>query len=226
MGSTQKIKVLLTDDHKLIRDGIKLMLQHTDDMEVTNSVASGEDAINEVRENKPDVVLMDVMMGGMTGIEATQWIKGFDASIKVLLLTMEVSKEYVSAAIKAGVDGYLPKDVDQDTLLDAVRKVNKGERFFNDAIMKLVFEDFYSNQKLKKTEKISLPNDLTKREYEVLGQVALGKTNKEIGDNLFISIKTVETHKTNILGKLGLRNTAELVRYAIQNKIISADAKI
>jgi DNA-binding NarL/FixJ family response regulator len=226
MRSTEKIKVLLTDDHKLIRDGIKLMLESTDDMEVTNSVASAEDAINEVRENKPHVVVMDIMMGGMNGIEATQWIKGFDPTIKILLLTMEVSKEYVSAAIKAGVDGYLPKDVDQDTLLDAVRKVNKGERFFTDAIMKLVFEDFYSNQKLKKTDKVSLPNDLTKREYEVLGQVALGKTNKEIGENLFISIKTVETHKTNILDKLGLRNTAELVRYAIQKKIISADAKI
>jgi DNA-binding NarL/FixJ family response regulator len=166
---------------------------------------------------------MDIMMGGMTGIEATQWIKGFDANIKVLLLTMEVSREYVSAAIKAGVDGYLPKDVDQETLLDAIRKVNRGDRFFNDAIMKLVFEDFYSNQKLKKTDKISLPNDLTKREYEVLGHVASGKTNKEVADNLFISIKTVETHKTNILEKLGLRNTAELVKYAIKNKIISVD---
>jgi DNA-binding NarL/FixJ family response regulator len=223
MRSGEKISVLLADDHKLIRDGIQLMLKNTDDMEVTDSVASGEDAINEVRENKPDVVVMDIVMGGMTGIEATQWIKGFDPSIKVLLLTMEVSREYVSAAIKAGVDGYLPKDVDQETLLDAIRKVNKGDRFFNDAIMKLVFEDFYSNQKLKKTDKISLPNHLTKREYEVLGHVASGKTNKEVADNLFISVKTVETHKTNILEKLGLRNTAELVKYAIKNKIISVD---
>jgi DNA-binding NarL/FixJ family response regulator len=224
MRSTEKIKVLLTDDHKLIRDGIKLMIENTDDMEVTSSVASGEEAINEVRENKPDVVLMDVMMGGMSGIEATQWIKGIDPAIKVLLLTMEVSKDYVSAAIKAGVDGYLPKDVDQDTLLDAIRKVSKGERFFNDAIMKLVFEDFYSHQKSKNVDKISLPNDLTKRECEVLVQVASGKTNKEVGENLFISVKTVETHKGNILEKLGLRNSAELVRYAIKKKIISSDS--
>ena len=223
MKSPEKIKVLLCDDHKLIRDGIESMLQNTEDIEVIGSVSSGEDAVNEVRQNRPDLILMDIMMGGMTGIEATRWIKGFDTTIKIILVTMEISKDYISAGIKSGVDGYLPKDIDKDTLLDAVRTVFKGGRFFNDAIMKLVFEDFYSHEKLKSTDK-KLPNELTKREYEILGLVASGKTNKELAETLFISIKTVETHKTNILEKLGLKNTTELIKYAIKNNIISIDS--
>jgi len=223
MKAVERIKVLLVDDHQLIRDGIQSMLEHTDDLEMVGSVASGEDSINQVRENRPDVILMDIMMGGMTGIEATRWIKGFDSSIKVILLTMEISRDYVSAGIKSGVDGYLPKDVDKETLLEALRTVHRGGRFFNDAIMKLVFEDFYSHEKLKSTDK-KLPNDLTKREYEVLGLVAAGKTNKELAEGLFISTKTVETHKTHIMEKLGLKNSTELVKYAIKNKIISIDS--
>lgn len=104
-----KTKVLLVDDHQIIRDGVRAMLENTDDMQVIGSVPSGEDAINEAGEQKPDVILMDIMMGGMTGIEATRWIKGSDPDIKVILLTMEISKEYVSAGIKSGVDGICPK---------------------------------------------------------------------------------------------------------------------
>src|SRR6266850_3439685 len=223
MNSLEKIKVLLVDDHQLIRDGVQSMLGNTADLEVIGSVSSGEDAINSVRENRPDLILMDIMMGGMTGIEATRWIKEFDPTIKVILLTKEISKDYVSAGIKSGVDGYLPKDVDKDTLLEALRTVHRGGRFFNDAIMKLVFEDFYSHEKLKSSDK-KLPNDLTKRENEILGLVAAGKTNKELAEALFISVKTVETHKTHIMEKLGLKNTTELVKYAIKNKIISIDS--
>jgi DNA-binding NarL/FixJ family response regulator len=223
MNPAEKIKVLLVDDHQLIRDGVQSMLGNTDDLEVIGSVSSGEDSINQVRENRPDVILMDIMMGGMTGIEATRWIKEFDPTIKVILLTMEISRDYVSAGIKSGVDGYLPKDVDKDILLEALRIVHGGGRFFNDAIMTLVFEDFYSHERLKNTDK-KLPNDLTKREYEVLGLVASGKTNKELAEVLFISVKTVETHKTHIMEKLGLKNTTELVKYAIKNKIISIDS--
>jgi DNA-binding NarL/FixJ family response regulator len=220
--NTDTIKVLLTDDHTLIRHGIAAMLSDVADMEVIGSVSSGEDAINVVRESRPDVILMDVLMGGMTGIEATRWIKSDDPTIKVVMLSMEISREYVSAGIQSGVDGYLPKDIDKDTLVEAIRTVSKGGRFFNDAIMKLVFEDFYSREKLK-TPAAKLPNDLTKREFEVLGLVATGRTNKEVAEALFISVKTVETHKTNILQKLGLKNTAELVKYAIKNKLIDVD---
>ena len=224
MKTPEKIKVLLTDDHKLIRDGIQSMLENTEDIVVIGSVSSGEESINEVRLNRPDVILMDIMMNSMTGIEATRWIKEFDQTVKVVLVTMEISKEYVSAGIKSGVDGYLPKDTDRETLLEAIRTVHRGGRFFNDAIMKLVFEDFYTHEKLKSTDKKRLPNDLTKREQEILGLVASGKSNKELAERLFISLKTVETHKTHILDKLGLKNSTELVKYAIKNNIISIDS--
>ena len=223
MKSNEKIQVLLVDDHKLIREGIQSMLAGTDDIEVVGSVSSGEEAVNEARNTRPDVILMDILMGGMTGIEATRWIKESDATIKIVVVTMETSKEYVSAGIKSGVDGYLPKDVDKDTLIQAIRTVHQGGRFFNDAIMKLVFEDFYTHEKLKNPTR-KLPHELTKREYEILGLVASGKSNREVAETLFISIKTVETHKTNILEKLGLKNTTELVKYAIKNKIISIDS--
>jgi DNA-binding NarL/FixJ family response regulator len=218
----EKIKVLLVDDHKLIREGLNSMLVKLPDVEIVGSVGSGEDAINSARQTRPDVILMDIIMAGMNGIEATRWIKEFDSSIKVLLVTKEVSKEYVSAGIKSGVDGYLPKDVSSETLIEAIRTVHGGNKFFNDAIMKLVFEDFYTQEKAKPTVK-KLPNDLTNREYEVLCWAASGKTNREVAEGLFISIKTVETHKTKILEKLGLRNTSELVKYAITNNIISID---
>src|SRR6267143_2604633 len=149
MDPVEKIKVLLVDDHQLIRNGVQTMVGNTDDLEVIGSVSSGEDSVNQVRENRPDVILMDIMMGGMTGIEATRWIKEFDPTIRVILLTMEISRDYVSAGIKSGVDGYLPKDVDREPLLEALRIVHGGGRFFNDAIMKLVFEDFYSHEKSK-----------------------------------------------------------------------------
>lgn len=214
------IKVLLVDDQQLIRDGTQSILEKHRDIIVIGSVSSGEGAINMVRENRPDVIVMDIVMGGMTGIEATRWIKEHDQTIKVLLLSTEISKEYVSAGINAGVNGYLAKDVDKDTLIDGIRTIHKGGRCFDAAIVKLVFEDFYSHEKLKKTTR-KLPEELTKREYEVLGLVAAGKTNKELAEVLFISPKTVETHKSHVMEKLGLKNVTGLIKYAIKNKIIS-----
>jgi DNA-binding NarL/FixJ family response regulator len=215
-----RIKLLITDDHQLVREGLEAMFESVKEIEVVALAASGEEAVNLARTHKPDVVLMDIIMPGMNGIEATRWIKEFDESIRVIILTMEISKDYVSAAIKSKVDGYLPKDIGKKILVEAIKSVHSGERYFNDAIKKLIFEDFYSSEKLKNPKK-ALPNQLTKRESEVLALVADGKPNKEIAEALSISVKTVETHKTHILIKLGLNNNAELVRYAIKNNIIA-----
>jgi DNA-binding NarL/FixJ family response regulator len=163
---------------------------------------------------------MDIMLRGMTGIEATRWIKERDATIKIILISMEISKDYISAGIKSGVDGYLHKDSEKATLIEAIRSVHSGGRYFNEAITSLVFEDFYKHEKTGKAKERKISQDLTKREHEILELVAEGKSNKEVAESLFISVKTVETHKTHILEKLGLRNTAELVKYAIKNNII------
>lgn len=219
-----KIKVLIVDDHRLLRDGLAALLSQADDIEIVGSVPSGEEAISVFPSLKPDVILMDIMMGGMTGIEATRWIKEQDSNIKVVLISSEIRKELVTAGIQCGIDGYLPKDVDLSVLGEAIRTVKNGGRYFNEAITNLVFEEFYQKKKLTNTSgKVMLPNDLTKREQEVLALVASGKSNKEVADDLFISIKTVDTHKNHILDKLGLKNTAELVRYAIKNNLISLD---
>jgi len=219
-----KIKVLIVDDHRLLRDGLAALLSRADDIEIVGSVPSGEEAISVFPSLEPDIILMDIMMGGMTGIEATRWIKEQDKNVKVIIISSEIRKELVTAGIQCGIDGYLPKDVDVEVLHEAIRTVNGGNHYFNEAITNLVFEDFYQKKKLTNTQgKITLPNDLTKRELEVLALVASGKSNQEVADDLFISIKTVETHKNHILDKLGLKNTAELVKYAIKNKLISLD---
>lgn len=216
----EKIRILIADDHRLVREGIEAMIAGVSDMQVVGTAASGEVAINQIRLAKPDVVLMDVIMPGMNGIEASRWIKEIDDGIRIILITMEVSKEYVSAGIKSGVNGYLPKDVSKQTLLEAIRTVYEGKRYFNDAVKKLIFEDFYMVEKLRHRRR-ALPNELTKREKEVLALAASHKSNREIAEALSINIKTVETHKTHILIKLGLNNNSELIRYAIKNKIIS-----
>lgn len=222
MTPMNKIKVLLVDDHTLMRDGVSAMLKQVDDIQIVGSLASGEDAVNSFRALNPDVIIMDILMKGITGIEATRWIKERDSKVKIILLSMEVKKEYLTAGIQSGIDGYLPKDVEKEILVKAIREVYNHGKFFNDAITALIFDDFYQREKtssqIQKHLKIS---DLTKREQEVLTLVAGGKSNKEVADELFISIKTVDTHKAHILEKLGLKNTAELVKYAIKNGLIS-----
>jgi DNA-binding NarL/FixJ family response regulator len=165
---------------------------------------------------------MDIMLTGMTGLEATRWVKEASKEIKVIIISSEIKKEYVSLGIKCGIDGYLPKDVSKETLIEAIHQVMKGEKFFNDAITSLVFEDYYQHERQGKRV-VKTAQGLTKRESEIVESVASGKTNTEIADALFISVKTVETHKTNILEKLGLRNSVELVRYAIKNGLINLE---
>src|SRR5690606_20919072 len=215
-----KIRILIADDHQIVRDGMEAMLSGIPDFEIVGSVGSGEEAINAARVNSPDVVLMDIRMTGMSGIEASRWIKENDDRIPVIIITMEANRDFVSAALKSGVDGYLPKDISKNDLVDAIRSVHKGEKYFNDTIKKLIFEDFYLADKMKNPRKV-IPNQLTKRENQVLALVATGMSNQEVADQLAISPKTVETHKAHILIKLGLNNNSELIRYAVKNQIIS-----
>lgn len=219
---SEKIRILLVDDHALVREGIKAMLGG-DEIEVVGSVSSGEEAVNKVQEFFPDVVLMDIMLKGMNGIEATRWIREQHSQVKVILLSMEIKKEFLAMGIQCGISGYLHKDVSGDVLREAIHQVAQGGKYFNDAITNLVFEDFYNKTKVAPTPaSVKLPafTPLTRREEDVLAEVAQGLSNREVAEKLFISIKTVETHKAHILEKLGLRNTAELVKYAIKHKLV------
>lgn len=217
-----KIKVLLVDDHTLVRDSIAIMLAQISDIQVTGSLSSGEELISKVRSLNPDVILMDIVMKGMSGIEATRWVKERNSKTKVILVSMEVRKELLSAGIQSGIDGYILKDSEISVLLQAIRSVYKGEKYFNEAITDLVFEDFYRRERsASQVSRWHTRTDLTKRESEVLNLIAVGKSNKEVAEALRISTKTVDTHKTHILDKLGLKNTVELVKYAIKQDLIT-----
>jgi DNA-binding NarL/FixJ family response regulator len=216
----KRFKVAIADDHGLLRQGVIALLKTIDFVEVVGEMASGEEAVNFARDHRPDIFLLDIMMRGMTGIEATRWIKEQNPAIKIILISSEVNKAYISAGIKSGIDGYLDKDVDGDTLRAAIETVLRGERYFSPEITALVFQDFYQAEKQGKAAQVHKSSVLSKREEEVLILIAQGKSLKEIAEQLFISTKTVETHKTHIQDKLGLLNTAQLVRYAIEHKYI------
>src|SRR5688572_22383133 len=217
---TNPIRVAIADDHALLRQGIVSLLEKEEDITIIGEMSSGEEAVNFATKQAPDVFLLDIVMKGMTGIEATRWIKEQSPDVKIILISSEVNKDFISAGIKSGIDGYLPKDVSKEELIAAIRKVMQGDRYFSQQVTSLVFQDFY----LQKTEGKGLPskksNELTKRENEVLVLIASGKSLKLISEELFISIKTVETHKLNIQDKLGLSNTAQLVKYAIEHKLV------
>jgi DNA-binding NarL/FixJ family response regulator len=218
-----RITVAIADDHGLMRQGIASMLAHIPDIEVIGEVQGGEEAINFTNTTQPDVFLMDIKMRGMTGIEAARWITDINPKIRVILISAEANRDYISAGIKAGIAGYVLKDIDKDDLITAIRTVVKGERYFSPEVMTIVFQDFYSQEKGTATPNATREtrNDLTRREIEVLKLIGEGKSLKEIADQLFINIKTVETHKLNIQTKLNLTNVAQLVRFAIENNYVA-----
>lgn len=214
------IKLAIADDHALLRTGLLALCETMEDVTVVGDMGSGEEAINFARIHKPDIFLIDIMMGGMTGIEAARWIQEQTPNVKVILISAEVNKEFITTGIKSGIHGYMNKNIDKEILHTALITVMRGERYFSPEISALVFQDFY----LKQTEGKGLPmptkTSLSKRELQVLTIIALGKTTREIAEELFISIKTVETHRLHIQDKLGLSNTAQLVRYAIERDMI------
>lgn len=217
---SSKIRIAVADDHGLMRQGIISMLQGDNSIEVVGSVDSGEGAVNMANDLSPDLFLMDIVMRGMTGIEATRWIKEHNPKIRIILVSSEVNKDYITAGIKSGIDGYLPKDTDKETLLMAIHTAMRGEKYFSPEITALVFQDFYLKEKDGKGLPTKKTLELTRREEEVLVLIAHGKSLKEIADELFISVKTVESHKMHIQDKLGLNNAAQLVKYAIEHGMI------
>lgn len=220
MTNRAKIRIAIVDDHALLRQGIHSLLRDSDEVEVVATAASGEEAVGLLTTHKPDLFLIDIVMRGMNGIETTRWIKEQSPSTKVILISSEVSKEFIAAGIKAGINGYLPKDSTREVLIQAIVRAMTEERYFSAEVTALVFEDFYLKEKEGKGLSKKKTSILSKREEEVLTQIASGKSLKEIGEVLFISVKTVETHKQHIQDKLGLKNTAQLVRYAIDNKFL------
>lgn len=216
-----KTKVLIADDHEVVRDGLKNILHSSGTMMVIGEANDGNEAIGLYDKLRPDIVIMDISMPNMNGIEATKKITDRFPDAKILILTMHDNQEYLNQVIRCGAHGFVLKNTDKDELLDAVRTVAEGDKFFSKDISKMMIENYIRAAQENERPSANKEIPLTKREIEILKQIAEGHSNQEIANLLFISYNTVDTHRKNIMHKLSIKNTAGLVRYAIEKGLIT-----
>jgi DNA-binding NarL/FixJ family response regulator len=215
--NVDKIRIFLADDHTILRDGIRALLENEPDLTVIGEAEDGRSAVRMICQLEPDIVLMDIAMPLLNGLEATRQIKRTCPQVRVLILTMHDNEEYIRQALAMGAMGYILKDASSKDLLDAIRAVHRGEAVLSPAVTRLVIEDYLRWGDLQPEHP---SNGLSPREREVLQLIAEGYTNKQIAEILCISIKTVQAHRTNLMSKLDLHDRGELIKYAIQKKII------
>ena len=215
----QKIKVLVADDHTIVRDGICALLRLAGDIEVVGEAANGKEALEMVRKLMPDVVLMDISMPVMGGLEATRRIHKEFPRTKVLVVTQYDDKEYVFPVIEAGAAGFISKAAASSELASGIRSVHRGDSFLSPSVAKLLIEDYQRGTNVRET--CDPYRQLTDREKEILKLLAEGYTTQEIANMLVISSKTVEGHKTNLMAKLDVHNRIDLVKYALRKGIIT-----
>lgn len=208
-----KIKVLIADDHHVVRRGLLFFLKTQRDIEVIGEAKNGREAVELVAELEPDVVLMDLSMPEMDGVMATKAIREMNETVKIIILTSYADQDHVIPAIRAGASGYQLKDIEPDELVETIRDVLKGESKLHPKVTSHVM----THLKMGANQKASKISDLTKREKEVLNELAKGKSNKEIASSLFITEKTVKTHVSNILAKLQLSDRTQAALYAVKN---------
>ncbi|MFC2101301.1 response regulator, partial [Bacteroidota bacterium] len=210
------IRVVLVDDHQIFRDGIVSLFTDVGDIKIIGVASNAEEAVDKVSMLEPEVILLDISMPGISGIELIEQLHQLNKDFKILILSMYTREEYISQAVRAGAKGYLAKqDTTKDELTKAIREVRNNKEYFSDSIS-LIMKEYFLNS--ARNPEINRKNDiqkLTPREKEVLKLVVEGLSNQEIADKLFVNIRTVETHKTNILQKLNLKNSVDLVKFAI-----------
>ncbi len=214
----RQIRLLLVDDHEIVRAGLRMLFAAEQDMMIVGEVGSAEEALQVVGKVKPDVVLMDVAMPGMSGIEATRRIKEAKPEVAILALTMHEDEQYFFEMLNAGASGYIPKRAAPDDLVSAIRVVSQGNVFLYPTLAKLLVKDFLDRSEFSPE---SVADVLTPREREVLTYIAEGCTNREIAQTLVISHKTVDRHRENIMRKLNMHSRVELVKYAIEKGLIA-----
>jgi two-component system, NarL family, response regulator NreC len=215
----RKLRILLADDHIVMRTGLRALLERQPNLEVVGESENGRETVALAASLKPDVVVMDVGMPVLSGIEATQTIVTQNPTVAVVILSMHADESYVMRALKAGARGYLLKDSAAADLIGAIQAISQGKSFFSPKVSRILAEDYV--RVLKQKGAVDTYDLLTSREREILQLLAEGKTNKEVATALNISPYTVETHRGHILQKLNLHNSAELVLYAVRKGIIS-----
>ncbi len=205
-------RILLVDDHAMFRAGIKALLEAEGRLQVVGEASSGDEAVDKVRELKPDVVIMDLSMPGSNGLEATRRIAALELDTKVLVLTVHAEEEYLVPVVEAGASGYLTKTSADNDLIEAIKVVARGEVYLPPKATTLLLQRY----KASESEEGASLHDLSTREQEVLALTAEGYSSREIGKKLFISPKTVDTYRSRIMDKLGLNHRSELVRFALR----------
>ncbi|MBS3900496.1 MAG: response regulator transcription factor [Dethiobacter sp.] len=213
--SLEKISLIIVDDHALIRDGLRKILALYDDLVVLGEAADGEIAVVLTGELMPDMVLMDINMPNLNGIDATRQIKALYPAIGVIALTIHDEEEYIYELVKAGVSAYVLKDIESDKLIETIRAVKRGETIYHPRISEKICGEF---QRIAREQIVKEP--LSKREGDVLILIARGKTNKEIGLELYISEKTVKNHISNIFRKIQVSDRTQAALYAVKNRIV------
>ena len=212
-------RILLADDHTVMRNGLRLLLERQPNLVVIGEASDGRETVRLAESLLPDVVIMDIAMPNLNGIEATRQIVGANPDVAIVILSMHSDESYVIRALKAGARAYLLKDSAEGDLIAAVRAVTEGKSFFSPAISRILVEDYMRQLEQKNVE--DTYELLTAREREILQLLAEGRMNKEVAAMLHLSVYTVETHRTHILQKLNLHNVPELILYAVRKGIIA-----
>ena len=216
-----KIRVLLVEDHTIVCKGIRSLLEGKEEIEIVGEAKNGKEAIEKVEKLIPDVVLMDIAMPILNGMEATRQIKKQFPEVKVLVLSMYNNEEYIMNCLKFGALGYMNKQTSPEDLILGINSVYKGEYFISPSFSREVIQEY--PKIIKDIDKEANYKELTNREVEILQLIAEGYSNKEIAKLLYISVKTVETHRTHLMDKLDIHNSVELTKYAIRKGMISID---
>jgi DNA-binding NarL/FixJ family response regulator len=215
-----KIRVMVVDDHDIVRYGICSVLKSSADIEVVGEASNGLEAVGKFNELQPDVILLDISMPEMNGIETTRNIIKTHPNARVLILTMHLNEEYLNQVLSAGASGYILKNTEIGEMLNGIRTVAQGKQIFSAPISSIMTEKYVRSAQYNQEHKDNDTPNLTKRETEILQKIADGKTSQEIAELLFISPRTVDTHRANLIQKLGVKNSAGLVRYAIENQLV------
>lgn len=214
-----KIRILLVDDHTILRQGIRSLLNDEENVEVIGEAEDGRQAIEKTKQMIPDLIVLDIMMPNLNGIEALREIKKLSPETKVLVLTMYNNEDFVYQTLQAGASGYLLKESAFTDVVSAINAIMKGDTFLGPSISNMLVKDFVSHGKTKDSNHLNFTL-LTKRERETLQLLAEGNTNKEIAHKLKLSVRTVDTHRSSIMGKLHIRDITGLVKYAIKKNLI------